>query len=45
MRAAFTAHDLKTVGAALVKRVLKEVSFATVLPLSLVLHDKSTAPE
>ncbi|KAG6877391.1 hypothetical protein C0993_007876 [Termitomyces sp. T159_Od127] len=45
MRAAFTVQDLMKIKAALGKRVLKEVSLTTVLPLGLVLHDKSTAPE
>ncbi|KAG6816079.1 hypothetical protein H0H87_008810 [Tephrocybe sp. NHM501043] len=45
MRAAFTEQDLKDLDAALGKRILKEVSLTTVLPLGLTLHDKSTAPE
>ncbi|KAG6908661.1 hypothetical protein DXG01_003755 [Tephrocybe rancida] len=45
MRAAFTIKDLQDLDAALGKRILKEVSLTTVLPLGLVLHDKSTAPE
>ncbi|KAG6872660.1 hypothetical protein C0995_007855 [Termitomyces sp. Mi166 len=45
LRAVFTVQDLKDVEDALRKRVLKEVSLTTVIPLSLALHEKSTAPE
>ncbi|KAF5384400.1 hypothetical protein D9615_003115 [Tricholomella constricta] len=45
MRAAFTKQDLKDLESALGKRILKEVSLTTVLPLGLVLHDKATAPQ
>ncbi|KAF5384403.1 hypothetical protein D9615_003116 [Tricholomella constricta] len=44
MRAAFTKKDLKDLEATLGKRILKDVSLTTVLPLGMVLHDKSTAP-
>ncbi|KAG6872661.1 hypothetical protein C0995_007856 [Termitomyces sp. Mi166 len=44
MRAAFTVKELKNLEASLGKRVLKEVSLTNVLPLGMVLHDKSTAP-
>ncbi|KAG5644849.1 hypothetical protein DXG03_007579 [Asterophora parasitica] len=45
MQAAFTKQDLKDLESALGKRILKEVSLTTVLPLGLVLHDKATAPQ
>ncbi|KAG5644850.1 hypothetical protein DXG03_007580 [Asterophora parasitica] len=45
MRAAFTEKDLKDLETSLGKRILKEVSLTTVLPLGMVLHDKSTAPQ
>ncbi|KAG5653682.1 hypothetical protein H0H81_011434 [Sphagnurus paluster] len=45
LRGAITKKELKDLDAALGKRILKEVSLTTVLPLGLVLHDKSTAPQ
>jgi len=45
MRAAFTKKDLQDLESALTKRILKEVSLTEVLPLGLILHDKSTAPQ
>ncbi|KAJ7707540.1 hemerythrin HHE cation binding domain-containing protein [Mycena rosella] len=43
MRAAFTKKDLQDLEAAVGKRVLKEVSLVTTLPMGLICHDKSTA--
>ncbi|KAJ7154678.1 hypothetical protein C8R46DRAFT_1118070 [Mycena filopes] len=43
MRAAFTKADLQDLEAQLGKRVLKEVSLVTALPMGLICHDKSTA--
>jgi len=43
MREAFTKKDLQDLEAALGKRILKEVSLITTLPMGLICHDKSTA--
>jgi hypothetical protein len=45
MRAAFTKKELETLEADLGKRILKEVSLVTTLPLGLICNDKSTAPQ
>ncbi|KNZ73103.1 hypothetical protein J132_01289 [Termitomyces sp. J132] len=45
MRAAFTEKELEDAVHVLKKRVLKDVSLTIVLPLGLILHDKSTAPQ
>ncbi|RDB16538.1 hypothetical protein Hypma_002703 [Hypsizygus marmoreus] len=44
MRAAITQKELQDLESALEKRVLHDVSLIKVLPLGLVLHDKTTAP-
>ncbi|KAJ6531963.1 hypothetical protein B0H19DRAFT_1189353 [Mycena capillaripes] len=43
MRAAFTEKDLHDLETALGKRIMKEVSLVTTLPMGLICHDKSTA--
>ncbi|KAJ7773463.1 hypothetical protein B0H16DRAFT_1512426 [Mycena metata] len=43
MRAAFTEADLHDLEAQLGKRIMKEVSLVTTLPMGLICHDKSTA--
>ncbi|KAJ7104008.1 hypothetical protein B0H15DRAFT_808066 [Mycena belliarum] len=43
MRAAFSKKDLQDLEAALGKRIMKEVSLVTTLPMGLICHDKSTA--
>jgi hypothetical protein len=44
MRAAFTEKELHDLEASLGKRIMKEVSLVTTLPMGLICHDKSTAP-
>ncbi|KAF7312519.1 hypothetical protein MIND_00265600 [Mycena indigotica] len=45
IRAALTKKDLKDLEAQLVKRIIKEVSLVTTLPLGLLCHDKASAPQ
>jgi hypothetical protein len=45
MRAALTAEDLKDIEDTVKKIVLKNISFFKGLPMGLVCHDKSSAPQ
>ncbi|KAG6827775.1 hypothetical protein H0H92_010535 [Tricholoma furcatifolium] len=45
LRAVFKEQELKDINAQMEKMILKEVSLVKDLPLGLILHDKTTAPE